>query len=96
MDIISDDFINYFSGIAMFIEKGISDLSTNFSGRTQDNRKIHFGMHIPKLMKALLHWVQYLYRISGDPTTFDLNKVMFIQQLDTALYREEIRNKIIG
>ena len=47
------------------------------------------------MMKALLHWVQYFYRISGDPTIFDINEVMFINRLDTALCRADIRKKLI-
>ena len=46
-------------------------------------------------MKALLHWVQYVYRISGDPTIVVMNEVIFIEQLDTALCRAEIRKKLI-
>ena len=52
-------------------------------------------MRRTKMMKALLHWVQYFYRISGDPTIFDINEVMFIKQLETALLRAEIRKKPI-
>ena len=75
---IYDDSINSFSDIRMFTETDISDLSTDFSGRTQANRKIHFGMCRTKRLKALLHWVQDFYCISGDPTIFDLNKIIFI------------------
>ena len=47
-------------------------------------------------MKALINWVQYLYHISGYPNIVDLNKVMFIQKLDTYMYRAENRKKIIN
>ena len=77
--------IDSFSDIRMFTGKDISDLSTNFSGRSQANGKINFGMRITKRTKSLLHQVQDFYCISGDSTIFDTNKVMFIQQLDTAL-----------
>ena len=50
--------IESFSDIKMFTEKDISDLSTDFSGRTKSNGKIHYGMKRTKRMKALLHWVQ--------------------------------------
>ena len=56
---------------------------------------MQFGMLRTKIMKALLHWTKYFYRISGDPTIFDLNKVMFIQNLDTTLYRADIREKLV-
>ena len=79
----------------MFTEKYISNLSTNFSGRTQANGKINFGMCITKVMKLLLHWVQDSYCISGDPTIVEMSKVMFIKQLDTTLYRSDIRRNII-
>ena len=69
----------------MFTEKDISDLSPVFAGRTHENGKMNFGMHITKRMKELLNWMQDFYRISGDPTIVDTNKVMFIKQLDTAL-----------
>ena len=39
--------------------------------------------------------MQYFYRISLDPTIVDLNKVIFIQQLDTALYRAYIKKKLV-
>ena len=46
-------------------------------------------------MKALLHWVQDFYRISGDPTIVDLKEVMFIQHLDISPYRVGTRKNII-
>ena len=46
-------------------------------------------------MKVLLHWVQYFYHILGDPNIVDLNKIIFIQQLGTALHRTEIIKKLI-
>ena len=72
----------------MFTEKYISNLSTDFARRTQDNGKIHIGMRRTKRMKALLHWVQGFYRISGDPTIVNMNEVIFIEQLETAMYRK--------
>ena len=71
----------------MFIEKGTSDLSTDFAQRTQDNRKMHFGVRRTKRMKSLLHWVQDFYRISGDPTIVEMIEFMFVEQLDTTLYK---------
>ena len=62
-DIIYDDSINSFGDIKMFKEKYISDLSTDFSGRTWYNGETHFGMRRTKIMKALLHWVQDVFRI---------------------------------
>ena len=79
----------------MFTEKEISGLSTDSDGRTQDNGKITFGVLRTKRMKALIYWVKYFYHISGDPTIIGFDKVMFIQLLYTALYRSEIRDKII-
>ena len=79
----------------MFTEKYISNLSTDFVRRTQDNGKINFGLRRTERIDALLHWVKYLYLISGDPTIIDLNEVVIIHQLDTALYRAETRKKII-
>ena len=57
-DSIYDDSINSFSGIRTFKIKDISDLSTEFSGMTQDNVKINFGMLRTKRIKSPLHWVQ--------------------------------------
>ena len=72
------DSINYFSDIIMFIEKDFSNLSTDFSRRTQAIGKIHFGMRRSRRIKAILHWVKYLYCISGHPTIVYMNEVMFI------------------
>ena len=63
----------------MFREKDSSDLSTEFSGRTQDNGKIQFGMRRTKRTKALLHWVHYFYLISGDPTIVEMNEINVYQ-----------------
>ena len=57
----------------MFTEKNIPDVSTDFGGMTQANGKINFGISKTKRMKVLLHWVQFFYRISGDPIIVDLN-----------------------
>ena len=80
----------------MFIEKYISDLSTDFGGRNQTIGKINFSMHRNKRMKSLLHWVHFFYRFSAYLTMVDLNKVMFIQELDTDMQRAEIINNIIA
>ena len=84
---IYDDSIDSFSDIRMFTENNISDLSTDFSGRAQDNGKTNFGTLRTKQMKALLHWVPDFHRISGDLTIIEINEFMFIKQLDTTLYR---------
>ena len=94
-NIIYYDSINSFSDIIMFTEKDISDLSTDFSGRNQANGKIDFGMHITKWIKALLHWVQDFYRVSGYTNIIEMNEVKFIEQLETALYRSYIRKKLL-
>ena len=39
--------------------------------------------------------MKYIYGISGDPTIVEMNEVMFIKELDTALQRAEIRKKPI-
>ena len=39
--------------------------------------------------------MQYIYQISGDPTIVDINEVIFVEQLDTALYRVDIIKKLI-
>ena len=44
-----------------------------------------YALRCAKSLKALLHWVKYFYRISTDPTTVDMDEVIFIQQLDTAM-----------
>ena len=36
---------------------------------------------------------EIFYCISGDHTIVEMNKFMFIEQLDTALYRVDIRKK---
>ena len=77
--------IDSFSNIIMFTEEDISDFSTEFVRRTQANGKIQFRMHRTKRMKLLLHCVQDFYLISGDPTIVNMNEVMFIRQLYTAL-----------
>ena len=89
-----DHSIESFSEIRMFKEKYVSDLSTGFSGRTQDIGKIHFEMRRTKRMKGLLHWVQDFYWISVDPTIVELNEVMFIKHTDTAFYRVVIGKKL--
>ena len=48
-----------------------------------------------KMMKSLIHWVKDFYHISGNPTIVCLNEIVFIQQLDTAMYITEIRKNII-
>ena len=70
-------------------------LRNNFSGRTQANGKIHFRFSRTKWMKALLRWVQDFHRISGNLTIVEINEVMFIEQLDTTLYKENIRKNLI-
>ena len=92
---IYDDSINSFSDIRIFTEKYISNLSTDFSGRTQANGKIRFRLSRTKWMKALLRWVQDFHRISGNLTIVEINEVMFIEQLDTTLYKENIRKNLI-
>ena len=47
-------------------------------------------------MKSLLHWVHFFNRFSAYLTMVDLNKVMFIQELDTDMQRAEIINNIIA
>ena len=92
---IYDDSIDSFSDIIIFTKKGIPNLSIDFDGRTQANGKINFGICRTKRTKALIHWVQDFYCISGDPNIVDMNGVMFIENLDTNMYRAEIRNKLI-
>ena len=75
------------SVIIIFKEKEISDLSTDFGGRTQNNGKINFGMLRSKIMKELLHWVQYYYCTSVNPSIIDSEKLVYIQQLYTDLHR---------
>ena len=82
---IYNDSIDSFSEIIMFTEKDISNLSTDFAGRHQANGTINFGTHRTKRMKALIHWVQYFYCISENPTIVEINEFMFIEQLETAL-----------
>ena len=69
--------------------------TTDFSIRNQSNGNIHFGMARTKKTKVILCWVQYFYPISVDPTIINMNEVMFIRQLETSLYRSDIRNIII-
>ena len=52
---IYHDSIDSFSDIKMFTEKHISDLSTDFAGRAQDNGKTNFGTCRTKRTKSLLH-----------------------------------------
>ena len=56
---------------------------------------MQFEMRRTKSMKEVLHWVHYFYCISGDPTIIDLNEVMFIHQLDTALHGAEIKRNLV-
>ena len=56
---------------------------------------MHFGILRTKNIKSLLHWVEYFYSILGDPTIVETNEVIFIKQFDTALYRAEIRKKLV-
>ena len=79
----------------MFIGKDISYRSTDLYRNIQANWKIHFGLCRTKSMKALLHWVQDVYHVSVYPNIFDLNEVIFIQKLDTALVRAETGKKLI-
>ena len=58
-DSIYDDSINSFSDIMMLTKRDISNLSTEFYGRTQGNGNIHFGMRRTEKTKTLLHRVQY-------------------------------------
>ena len=48
---IYDDPINSFSGIRKLTEKYISDISTEFARRNQDNGNIRFDMRITKSTK---------------------------------------------
>ena len=80
----------------MFAEEYFSDLLIDFFRRTQANEKIHFGILRTKNIKSLIHWVEYFYRILGDPTIVETNEVIFIKQFDTSLYRAETRKKLIN
>ena len=93
-DIIYDKSINYFGDIRMFLEKYIFYISTGFGGRTQTNGRIHFGVIG---MRGLNHcFVGFDFsRISEDSNIFYMNEVMFIQKFGTALYRVEIKKKLI-
>ena len=93
---IYDDSIYSFSDIIMFTEKDIYSLSTDFSRLTQANERINFGMRRTKMMKELLDWVQEFYCISEYPIIVEMNEIIFIKQLDTSMYRSEIRKKIIN
>ena len=79
----------------MYKEKDISDLLTDVSRRTQGNWKVNFGIHRTKQNKALIYLLQDFYRISRYPTIVEMNEVMFIEHLDTAIYRADIIKKLI-
>jgi hypothetical protein len=57
-DEISGDSITTFSDIKIYTEKDISDMATDFAGRTAANGRIHFGMRRTKRLKAFAHWIQ--------------------------------------
>ena len=69
-------------------------MSSDFSSRTNQNGKIHFGTNRTKRIKALINWVQDFYRVSKVPTIIGLSQALFRTELERALAREEIRKSL--
>eukprot|EP00957_Ditylum_brightwellii_P003272 248588-Ditylum_brightwellii.AAC.1 len=56
-DEISGDSITTFSDIKTYTEKDITDMATDFAGRTAANGCINFGMRRIRRLKLFAHWV---------------------------------------
>ena len=86
-----DDAFEDFQAVGSLTEKDISNMASDFGGRTVANGRIIFGTRRTKLLQALTHWVRDFYRVSGVPTIVGLNEYTFKTALNTALAREDIR-----
>ena len=66
-------------------------MASDFSSRTVANGRINFGTMRTKRLKALIHWIQDIYRVSCVTLIVGLSEISFKAELETALTRNEIR-----
>ena len=91
--LVNDAFGSY-EDLNVLNEKDITAMSSDFSHRTANNGRIYFGTNRTKRIKALIHWVQDIYRVSKVPTIVGLSQTLFRAELERALAREEIRKSL--
>eukprot|EP00957_Ditylum_brightwellii_P174393 13278219-Ditylum_brightwellii.AAC.1 len=77
--------ITTFNDIKIYTKKDISDMATDFAGRTVANVQMNFGMRRTKRLEAFAHWVQDFVQVSKAPSIIGLSQITFNMQLDTAL-----------
>jgi hypothetical protein len=94
IDFLLDDVLESFSDVRFLTEKGISTMTSSFSGRLAATGRFHFGTRRTKNLKALIHWVQDFFRVSQQPTVKWLNKIVFLSELERALARAEVQKSM--
>ncbi len=93
--VVADSFTSW-EDLKMLTEKDASAMTISFATCSQANSHIIFGTTTrTKYIKALIHWVQDFYRISGVPTIVGLHERTFKQQLQHALTRAKARKNLI-
>ena len=90
---LSQDAFEYFDFLKVWTEKDITAMASDFSfsSRTAANGRINFGTMRTKRLKALIHWIQDIYRVSCVTLIVGLSEISFKAELETALTRNEIR-----
>ena len=74
-------------------EKDIGNLSKGLSDNTLYNGRVIFGLSQTNLLKSAVHWVQYLQRISKEPTLHDIEDTStFKERIDAAKVWAAIQN----
>ena len=91
---ITDDAFTTFDDILSLKEKEITALSEAFARRLATNGKINFGIRRTKKLKYMMHWAQDFIRVSERPTTVGLDETLFLQALNMAGERADIRKQL--
>jgi hypothetical protein len=71
----------------------ITELQELYAKRAQNAGRMYFGLQHTKQVKAMLHWVQDIARLSKVPTLEGLNQESFKAAILVAAQRADIRKK---
>ena len=91
--LIRESFESY-GDVKVMTEKDVSALVTDFANRNQANGRVHIGSRKAKRLKGLLHWVQDFYRVSREPSIVGLNEESFLEALENAIERAQVRKSM--
>ena len=72
-------------------EKDIISLQEGYSRRAANQGGFYFGLQRTVKLKNAIHWVQDFARCNLDPTLYDLEEDEFLEALDVAAERAQIR-----